>query len=209
MNLDAVNFDERGLVPVVIQDADSGEVLTLAWANREALERTLATGYTHLYSRSRRALWKKGETSGHVQELVEMRLDCDGDAVLYRVRPHGPACHTGARSCFFNPLGPEAAPPLGWVLEQVWRTVQDRIERKPEGSYVAKMHAAGLDRILKKIGEEAGEVIIAAKNPDASELAWEASDLLFHLLLTLAERGLSPADLARVLNERHQPAEDA
>ncbi|WP_457632151.1 bifunctional phosphoribosyl-AMP cyclohydrolase/phosphoribosyl-ATP diphosphatase HisIE [Oceanithermus desulfurans] len=209
MNLDAVKFDERGLVPVVIQDADSGEVLTLAWANREALERTLETRQTHLYSRSRQALWKKGETSGHVQELVEMRLDCDGDAVLYRVRPHGPACHTGARSCFFNPVTPETAPPLGGVLEQVWRTIQDRLEQRPEGSYVAKMHAAGLDRILKKIGEEAGEVIIAAKNPDPAELAWEASDLVFHLLLVLAERGLSPADLARVLSERHQPAEDA
>ncbi|ADR36757.1 phosphoribosyl-AMP cyclohydrolase; phosphoribosyl-ATP pyrophosphatase [Oceanithermus profundus DSM 14977] len=208
MNLDAVKFDERGLVPVVIQDADSGEVLTLAWANREALERTLQTGQTHLYSRSRQALWKKGETSGHVQDLVEMRLDCDGDAVLYRVRPHGPACHTGARSCFHNPVTPEATPPLGWVLEQVWRTIQDRLETMPEGSYVAKMHAAGLDRILKKIGEEAGEVIIAAKNPDAAELAWEASDLLFHLLLTLAERGLGPADLARVLSERHQPGSE-
>ncbi len=206
MNLDAVKFDERGLVPVVIQDAGSGEVLTLAWANREALERTLQTGQTHLYSRSRQALWKKGETSGHVQDLVEMRLDCDGDAVLYRVRPHGPACHTGARSCFHNPVTPEATPPLGWVLEQVWRTIQNRLETMPEGSYVARMHAAGLDRILKKIGEEAGEVIIAAKNPDDGELAWEASDLLFHLLLTLAERGLTPEDLARVLNERHQPA---
>jgi len=209
MNLDAVKFDERGLVPVVVQDADSGELLTLAWANREALERTLETGQTHLYSRSRQRLWKKGETSGHVQDLVEMRLDCDGDAVLYRVHPHGPACHTGKRSCFHNPVTAEAAPPLGWVLEQVWRTIRDRLETMPEGSYVAKMHAAGLDRILKKIGEEAGEVIIAAKNPDDGELAWEASDLLFHLLLTLAERGLEPADLARVLAERHQPAEDA
>lgn len=209
MNLDEVSFDERGLVPVIIQDADSGEVLTLAWANREALERTLETGRTHLYSRSRKKLWMKGETSGHVQELVEMRLDCDGDAVLYRVRPHGPACHTGARSCFFKTLTPEAAPPLGWVLEQVWRTIQERIETLPEGSYVAKMHTAGLDRILKKIGEEAGEVIIAAKNPDQSELVWEASDLLFHLLLTLAERGLKPGDLARMLAERHQPAGDA
>ncbi len=209
MNLDAVNFDERGLVPVVIQDADSGEVLTLAWANREALARTLQTGQTHLYSRSRQAPWKKGETSGHVQDLVEMRLDCDGDAVLYRVRPHGPACHTGARSCFHNPVTPETTPPLGWVLEQVWRTIQERLETMPEGSYVARMHDAGLDRILKKIGEEAGEVIIAAKNPDEAELAWEAGDLLFHLLLTLAERGLGPDDLARVLNERHQPAKDA
>ncbi|WP_457638075.1 bifunctional phosphoribosyl-AMP cyclohydrolase/phosphoribosyl-ATP diphosphatase HisIE [Oceanithermus sp.] len=205
MNLDDVKFDERGLVPVIIQDAASGEVLTLAWANREALEKTLETGQTHLYSRSRQKLWKKGETSGNVQDLVEMRLDCDADAVLYRVIPHGPACHTGARSCFHNPITPETTPPLGWVLEQVWRTIQDRLEKMPEGSYVARMHAAGLDRVLKKIGEEAGEVIIAAKNPDEGELAWEASDLLFHLMLVLAERGMNLGDLARVLNERHQP----
>lgn len=204
MNLDDVKFDERGLVPVIIQDADSGEVLTLAWANREALELTLETGQTHLYSRSRNQLWKKGETSGNVQDLVEMRLDCDADAVLYRVKPHGPACHTGARSCFHNPVTAETTPPLGWVLEQVWRTVQERIETMPEGSYVAKMHADGLDRILKKIGEEAGEVIIAAKNPGTDELAWEASDLLFHLMLVLAERGMTLDDLARVLSERHQ-----
>ncbi len=205
MNLNDVKFDERGLVPVIIQDAASGEVLTLAWANREALELTLKTGQTHLYSRSRGRLWKKGETSGNVQDLVEMRLDCDGDAVLYRVVPHGPACHTGARSCFHNPVTVEAAPPLGWVLEQVWRTIQKRLAEMPEGSYVARMHAAGLDRVLKKIGEEAGEVIIAAKNPGTDELAWEASDLLFHLMLTLAEKEMSLDDLARVLNERHQP----
>ena len=205
MNLDDVKFDERGLVPVIIQDADSGEVLTLAWANREALELTLKTGQTHLFSRSRNQLWKKGETSGNVQDLVEMRLDCDADAVLYRVKPHGPACHTGARSCFHNPVTTETTPPLGWVLEQVWRTIQERLETMPEGSYVAKMHADGLDRILKKIGEEAGEVIIAAKNQDSDELAWEASDLLFHLMLVLAERGMSLDDLAQVLNERHQP----
>ncbi|WP_457631165.1 bifunctional phosphoribosyl-AMP cyclohydrolase/phosphoribosyl-ATP diphosphatase HisIE [Oceanithermus sp.] len=205
MNLNDVKFDERGLVPVIIQDAASGEVLTLAWANREALELTLKTGQTHLYSRSRGRLWKKGETSGNVQDLVEMRLDCDGDAVLYRVVPHGPACHTGARSCFHNPVTAEAAPPLGWVLEHVWRTIQKRLAEMPEGSYVARMHAAGLDRVLKKIGEEAGEVIIAAKNPGTDELAWEASDLLFHLMLTLAEKEMSLDDLARVLNERHQP----
>ncbi len=205
MNLDSVKFNENGLVPVIIQDAASGEVLTLAWANREALELSLKHKQTYLFSRSRRELWKKGETSGNTQDLIEMRLDCDGDAVLYRVRPHGPACHTGARSCFFQPLSESAAPSFAEVVQTVWDTIQSRMKEKPQGSYVARLHEEGIDRILKKIGEEAGEVIIAAKNADSGELAWEATDLFFHLLLTLAERGLSPDTLAEVLHERHQP----
>lgn len=210
MNLGDVQFDERGLVPVVVQDAHTGEVLTLAYANREALAQTLLTGYSTFWSRSREELWVKGATSGNRQKVLEVVLDCDHDAVLYRVEPQGPACHTGARSCFHNPVpgalaeGPgERVPPLGEVLETVYRTIQQRLRDLPEGSYVAKMHQAGLDRVLKKVGEEAGEVIIAAKNADAGELSWEASDLLFHLLFTLAELGLSPDDLARVLWERH------
>ncbi|AEB12212.1 bifunctional phosphoribosyl-AMP cyclohydrolase/phosphoribosyl-ATP diphosphatase HisIE [Marinithermus hydrothermalis] len=206
MNLEEVKFDERGLVPVVVQDAESGQVLTLAYANREALERTLETGYSHFYSRSRQALWKKGETSGHVQEVLEVRLDCDGDAVLYRVRPRGPACHTGEVTCFHRALSDQAPhPPLGEVLERVYRQILERFAQQPEGSYVARLHREGLDRILKKVGEEAGEVIIAAKNADAEELAWEAADLVFHLLLVLAEAGLAPEDLARVLWARHKP----
>lgn len=206
MNLEEVKFDERGLVPVVVQDAESGQVLTLAYANREALERTLETGYSHFYSRSRQALWKKGETSGHVQEVLEVRLDCDGDAVLYRVRPRGPACHTGEVTCFPRALSDQAPPPpLGEVLERVYRQILERFAQQPEGSYVARLHREGLDRILKKVGEEAGEVIIAAKNADAEELAWEAADLVFHLLLVLAEAGLAPEDLARVLWARHKP----
>ncbi len=206
MNLEEVKFDERGLVPVVVQDAASGQVLTLAYANREALERTLETGYSHFYSRSRQALWKKGETSGHVQEVLEVRLDCDGDAVLYRVRPRGPACHTGEVTCFHRALSDQTPhPPLGEVLERVYRQILERFAQQPEGSYVARLHREGLDRILKKVGEEAGEVIIAAKNADSSELAWEAADLVFHLLLVLAEAGLTPEDLARVLWARHKP----
>ncbi|MER3445201.1 MAG: bifunctional phosphoribosyl-AMP cyclohydrolase/phosphoribosyl-ATP diphosphatase [Armatimonadota bacterium] len=210
MNLDDVQFDERGLVPVVVQDAHTGEVLTLAYANREALTQTLLTGYSTFWSRSRDELWVKGATSGNRQKVLEVVLDCDQDAVLYRVEPQGPACHTGAQSCFHNPVPgaqaeepDERVPPLGEVLETVYRTIRQRLRDLPEGSYVAKIHQAGLDRILKKIGEEAGEVIIAAKNADAGELSWEASDLLFHLLFTLAELGLSPDDLARVLWERH------
>ncbi|GEM85661.1 bifunctional phosphoribosyl-AMP cyclohydrolase/phosphoribosyl-ATP diphosphatase HisIE [Meiothermus granaticius] len=205
MNLDQVRFDERGLVPVIVQDAASGQVLTLAYANREALEQTLQTRRSTFWSRSRGELWVKGATSGNTQEVLEVRLDCDQDAVLYRVRPNGPACHTGAETCFHHPITPEAAPPLGEVLEKVYHTIRSRMAELPEGSYVAKLHQAGLDRVLKKIGEEAGEVILAAKNRDPQELRWEASDLLFHLLFTLAECELSPEDLAKALWERHRP----
>lgn len=206
MDLEAVRFDERGLVPVVVQDARTGEVLTLAYANREALEETLRTRRSTFYSRSRQALWRKGETSGHFQEVVEVLLDCDGDAVVYKVLPQGPACHTGERSCFHRPLLREsAAPGLGEVLERVYATIEERLRTLPEGSYVARLHRAGLDRILKKIGEEAGEVILAAKNHDKEELRHEAADLLFHLLLTLAEEGVGLEDLAETLWARHRP----
>jgi len=206
MDLEAVRFDERGLVPVVVQDARTGEVLTLAYANREALEETLRTRRSTFYSRSRQALWRKGETSGHTQQVVEVLLDCDGDAVVYRVLPQGPACHTGARTCFHRPLleGPKD---LGFVLGQVYATIEERLRTLPEGSYVAKLHRAGLDRILKKIGEEAGEVILAAKNGNPEEVRHEAADLLFHLLLTLKEAGVTPEDLARTLWDRHRPRE--
>ncbi|MGC8904616.1 bifunctional phosphoribosyl-AMP cyclohydrolase/phosphoribosyl-ATP diphosphatase HisIE [Thermus sp.] len=204
MDLSAVRFDEKGLVPVVVQDARTGEVLTLAYANREALEETLRTRRSTFYSRSRQALWRKGETSGHTQEVVEVLLDCDGDAVVYRVLPQGPACHTGERTCFHRALL-EGEKDLGFVAGQVYATILERLRTLPEGSYVARMHQAGLDRILKKIGEEAGEVILAAKNESPEELRHEAADLLFHLLLTLAELGLTPEDLARTLWERHKP----
>jgi phosphoribosyl-ATP pyrophosphohydrolase/phosphoribosyl-AMP cyclohydrolase len=204
MDLGQVRFDEKGLVPVVVQDARTGEVLTLAYANREALEETLRTRRSTFFSRSRGTLWRKGETSGNVQEVVEVLLDCDGDAVVYRVVPHGPACHTGERSCFHRPLL-EGEKDLGFVVGQVYATLQERLRTLPEGSYVARLHRAGLDRLLKKIGEEAGEVILAAKNQDPEELRHEAADLFFHLLLTLAELGLTPEDLARTLWARHRP----
>lgn len=206
MNLEQVRFNSDGLVPVIVQDAQSGQVLTLAWANREALERTIATGESYFYSRSRGELWHKGESSGNRQQVVEIMADCDQDAVIYRVVPDGPACHTGAESCFFESLAGESVPNLGEILTELERTIAARLINLPEGSYVAKMHQAGLDRILKKIGEEAGEVIIAAKNPDSAELIWEASDLLFHLVLTLQERGLTLAQIAAELERRHAPA---
>ena len=208
MTLDDVRFDERGLVPVVLADARTGDVLTLAWANREALQQTLDTRETVLFSRSRNALWRKGETSGNTQHVREVVLDCDGDAVLYRVDPKGPACHTGAASCFSAPLLNDERAREGAfarALQHVDAVLDARKAQPPEGSYVAKLFAGGVDRIGKKIGEEATEVVIAAKNDDSDELVWEASDLLFHLLVLLKERDVSLERIGEHLLQRAKP----
>ena len=200
MELAELKYDERGLVPVVIVDAANGEPLTLAWANREALERTQSTRETHLYSRSRAKLWRKGEESGNTQHVVQMLSDCDGDAVVYRVDPCGPACHTGERTCFHNELlplddGTNEVAAFVDALTHLRSVLKERKKASPETSYVAKLYAGGVDRIGKKIGEEATEVVIAAKNDDDEELVWEVSDLLFHLTVLLEHRGIS---LARI-----------
>jgi phosphoribosyl-AMP cyclohydrolase / phosphoribosyl-ATP pyrophosphohydrolase len=214
-NLESVTFDAAGLVPIITQEAGSKDVLMLAYANREALEKTLATGLAHYFSRSRNKLWQKGEESGHTQKIHSIRLDCDGDAILYTVDQTGPACHKLEHSCFHNSLLETEVKPetkigpanedtrIGPELEYVFATIQDRIRNPQEGSYVAKMHNAGIDRILKKIGEEAGEVIIAAKNNEKSELQLEVADLFFHTLFTMAEIGVSLEDVARELEGRH------
>ncbi len=223
-NLESVTFDATGLVPIITQEAGSKDVLMLAYANREALEKTLETGLAHYFSRSRNKLWQKGEESGHTQKVHSVRLDCDGDAILYTVDQTGPACHKLEHSCFHNSLLETEAKPetkidpanedtrigpanedtrIGPELEYVFATIQDRIRNPTEGSYVAKMHNAGIDRILKKIGEEAGEVIIAAKNNQKSELQLEVADLFFHTLFTMAEIGVSLEDVARELEGRH------
>jgi len=200
--LDAVRFDERGLVPVITQDALSGEVLMLAWADRAALERTLATREGTYFSRSRQSQWVKGATSGHTQRVVSVSLDCDADAVLYRVEQLGPACHTGERSCFHDALVEGDSDGLDGVLGRVYATIRERLGTLPEGSYVARLHAGGLDRVLKKVAEEAGEVLLEAKNGRREALAEEAADLLFHVLFALAEVGVTPGDVARVLESR-------
>ena len=204
MTLDDLGFDERGLIPVVTQDAESGEVLMFAWANREALEQTLATRQAHYFSRSRQALWRKGETSGHTQELLELRYDCDADALLYRVRQAGAACHTGERSCFYRSLTAEAPPSLAEVLALLERVVDARLADLPAGSYVAKLHERGLGYVAQKVIEEAGESAVAALEHKDTELAEEAADLLFHLTVLLRERGLALQDVARALAARHQ-----
>jgi len=197
---DALAFDAAGLIPVVVQDAGSGDVLMVAYANREALDRTAETGQAHFWSRSRSALWRKGETSGHGMRVREMRTDCDRDALLMVVDPAGPACHTGARTCF----GDESPTSAGMIGE-LQRVVAARAAASPEGSYTARLLAKGPDHVLKKIGEEATEVILAAKGESDERLAEEAADLLFHLQLALHERGVPVARALEVLKARRKP----
>jgi len=208
-----VKWDASGLAPVVIADAVTGAVLTLAYANREALDRTIATRSSWLWSRSRGELWNKGATSGNTQRVVSVSVDCDRDALLYRVVPSGPACHTGAASCFATTLpldGAEEAPDgaaFATALAALARTIVQRKQHPVEGSYTAKLFAGGVDRIAKKIGEEATEVVIAAKNADRVELVWETADLLYHALVLLAERGVSLDDVGAELSRRAKPTD--
>jgi phosphoribosyl-ATP pyrophosphohydrolase/phosphoribosyl-AMP cyclohydrolase len=206
--LAAVKWNAEGLAPVVLVDARTSAVLTVAYANREALEKTIATKSTWLYSRSRAELWNKGATSGNTQDVVAIAIDCDSDALLYRVIPHGPACHTGAATCFTDVValeGAEAAPSGAHFAEAMLAlasTIADRHANPPEGSYTAQLFAGGIDRIAKKIGEEATEVVIASKNEDRGELIWETSDLLYHTMVMLAERRVSLDEIGDELARR-------
>jgi phosphoribosyl-AMP cyclohydrolase / phosphoribosyl-ATP pyrophosphohydrolase len=201
---EGICYDEKGLVPVVAQDANTGEVLMLAYASREAVQKSIETGEAHYHSRSRGELWRKGETSGNTQRVVEVRLDCDGDALLYRVEPAGPACHTGERSCFFTSLqgSDEDAQDLGRTLGRLSETISGRRLEMPEGSYTAKLLERGTGYIAQKVGEEAVEVVVAAL--EDANLAEETADLLYHLLVLLEERGVGTEEVARVLDERHR-----
>ena len=204
MSLDTLTFDERGLIPVIAQDATSGEVLMLAYANREALDKTLQTRQAHYYSRSRSELWHKGATSGHFQNVTEVRFDCDEDAVLYRVEQTGAACHTGERSCFYRGLTEETSLSIGEVMELLERVIGERLDTLPEGSYVTRLHERGVGYTAQKVVEEAGETIVAALEHKNDDLLDEAADLLFHLTVLLKERGLSLAQVSAVLAARHK-----
>ncbi|WP_027956313.1 bifunctional phosphoribosyl-AMP cyclohydrolase/phosphoribosyl-ATP diphosphatase HisIE [Halobacillus kuroshimensis] len=206
MNINEVKFDEQGLVPAIVQDERSKEVLTLAYMNKESLEKTLKIGETVFYSRSRKELWHKGETSGNTQQVKQIKYDCDQDALLVQVIPAGPACHTGSYSCFSETLSgeqTEAKENRYAILDELQSVLAERKSLLPEDSYTSKLFQEGVDRIAKKIGEEAGEVIIAAKNDDPAEMALESADLLFHLLMILTDRGVPLDDVLRVLEERH------
>lgn len=190
-------FDREGLVPVVVQDMDSGAVLMLAYANQQALDHTRASGRAHFYSRSRGELWDKGKSSGQVLSVVRILEDCDQDAVLYQVQAPKGACHTGDFSCFGD------SDPLPAELGRLWATLSQRIsDADADASYTRRLYASGLDRVLRKIGEEAGEVIIACKGGHPTEVAEEASDLVYHLWVALLAAGVPLTDVAAVLNRR-------
>ncbi len=180
-SVDDVKFDQNGLIPAIVQDVKTGKVLMLAYMNRESLEKTIETGTTWFWSRSRKELWNKGATSGNIQRVEEIVLDCDNDAILIKVNQEGVACHTGNYTCFYR-QNHEVTP---YILSEVYKVILERKRTLPEGSYVAKKMKEGLDRILKKIGEEASELIIAAKNQNEKEIIYEMADLIFHSLMVL------------------------
>jgi phosphoribosyl-ATP pyrophosphohydrolase/phosphoribosyl-AMP cyclohydrolase len=207
-----IKFDERGLVPAIVQDANTLEVLTLAYMNKESLERSLAENETWFWSRSRKSLWHKGETSGNKQRVVDVTVDCDYDAVRVLVNPEGPACHTGAQTCFHNQLqeGSKGAAPesskadLGEVLSRIYVVIESRKRERPEGSYTTYLFDQGLDKILKKVGEECAETIIAAKNDDRQALVNESADLLYHLLVLFVQKGVTLDEVQRELLGRRE-----
>jgi phosphoribosyl-ATP pyrophosphohydrolase/phosphoribosyl-AMP cyclohydrolase len=194
-----IKFDEQGLIPAIVQHAKTRAVLTLAFMNRESLARTLETNETWFWSRSRKALWHKGATSGNTQRVVSLSLDCDRDAIVVLVEPAGPACHTGAVSCFDDLPKHDR---LGPLLDQLYELIQSRERERPSGSYTTYLFDAGIDKILKKVGEESAETIIAAKNEERPRLVAEVSDLLYHLLVLLVARGVSLDEIAEELGER-------
>lgn len=206
-----IKFNADGLVPAIIQEYSTKEVLMMAYMNQEALEQTLATGKTWFWSRSRRKLWNKGETSGHFQRVLEIAYDCDADTLLIQVEQQGVACHTGAKSCFFNEIrfrqeGEEVAGKSGVVgpkvLQEVFEVIKQRQAERPEGSYTTYLFNKGIDKILKKVGEEAAEVIIASKNDNQEEITYEAADLMYHLMVALAHHNLTLEDIYRELAKR-------
>lgn len=210
--IESIRWNEQGLVPAIVQDADSGQVLMMAYMNRESLAQTLEIGQTVFWSRSRQELWHKGMTSGNTQDVVSIHADCDQDTLLVKVRPAGPACHTGAVSCFFNPLTAdthqftqmdhvkESAMP--GILKRVFDIIEDRKATPKPDSYTNHLLDAGEDEIVKKIGEEAVEVILAAKSQGDDRLAEELADLTYHCLVLLASKGMTPDDVAAELERR-------
>ena len=202
-DLSAIRYDARGLVPAIAQDAYTGEVLMLAYMNAESLQATLDSGYATYYSRSRQELWRKGATSGHLQRVIRLSYDCDADAILLQVDQTGPACHTGRRSCFFNPVISGDMPATAAILDGIEKTVADRAANPRPGSYTNYLLDKGAEKICKKVGEEATETVIAAMKGDGDALAGEAADLLYHLIVLLYRQGVSLRDVWEVLKKRH------
>ena len=213
VDIDKIKFDEKGLIPAIVQE-ESGQVLMLAYMNEESLQKTIETGYTHFYSRSRQSLWKKGETSGNVQKVQALYYDCDGDTLLVKVHQTGVACHTGTYSCFSGRrlddnnnlpavIDNQPKEDLSLVLYELYSVIKDRQRHPVEGSYTNYLFIKGQDKILKKVGEEAVETILASKNDDRDNIIYEMGDLWYHCLVLLAWHGMKPEDLfAELMNRR-------
>ena len=202
IDIETLKFDENGLIPAIVQDWRSKEVLTLAYMNRESLKISMEKGLTCFWSRSRKCLWLKGETSGNYQHIVSITADCDRDALTVLVRPDGPACHTGTRSCFTNEVW-ESETEHPFSLEMLMEQIEGRKTEKKEGSYTTYLFEKGLDKILKKVGEECTEVIVAGKGGDKAETIFEISDLAYHVMVLMVEMGIEPKDIFAQLASRH------
>ena len=202
VNLDELKFDEKGLIPAVVVDVYSREVLTVAYMNRESLQISMDEGRTCFWSRSRQELWRKGETSGNVQRIAEIIADCDRDALVVLVEKDGPACHTGAESCFHNPLW-ESETLHDFTLDGLMNLIRGRKTEPKEGSYTSYLFEKGMDKMMKKVGEESTEVIIAAKDQDKKETIYEIADLVYHVMVVMVEMGISIEDITRELASRH------
>lgn len=200
--IDDIKFDEKGLVPAVVVDYLNKKVLMLAYMNRESLEVSLREGRTCFWSRSRRELWRKGETSGNIQEIVDITADCDRDTLVIQVKKAGPACHLGTESCFVDRLY-ESDTLRDFSLDSLYELIESRKTEGKEGSYTTYLFEKGLDKILKKVGEECTEVIIAAKGNDKAETIYEVSDLVYHVMVMMAEMGISNEDILKELSSRH------
>ena len=201
MDINKLKFDEKGLIPAIVVDDETGKVLTLDYMNKESLMISMEKGLTCFWSRSRQALWLKGETSGNYQHIVSITADCDCDALEVRVKKDGPACHLGTDSCFHNPIYGEAAEKF--QLEGLYQLLQGRKKELPEGSYTTYLFQKGLDKILKKVGEECTEVIIAGKADDKAETIYEIADLTYHVMVLMVQMGISVEDIRRELASRH------
>ncbi|MDB5085591.1 MAG: bifunctional phosphoribosyl-AMP cyclohydrolase/phosphoribosyl-ATP pyrophosphatase [Bacilli bacterium] len=209
----ALRFTADGLIPAIVQDVATREVLMMGWMNRESLRLTIESGQVWFWSRSRQELWHKGASSGHTQQVVKLSYDCDGDTLLVEVHPAGPACHTGETSCFFNTViggsaaAAETSAPRLSIITELIDTIDKRFIERPAGAYTTYLFDKGTDKIVKKIGEEATEVVVAAKNRDANELVCEASDLFYHTLVLLRNEGVSFSDVLGELERRHGTAD--
>ena len=203
LNIDELKFDRDGLIPAIVTDADTGKLLTLAYMNRESLAVTLTRRLTCFFSRSRQELWLKGETSGNYQHVVSVTADCDRDALEVRVRPEGPACHTGSESCFTAPVFENEEETGRFSLDTLYKLIEGRKTEKKEGSYTTYLFEKGIDKILKKVGEECTEVIIAGKADDRRETVYEIADLTYHVLVLMVEMGIPLEEIHRELASRH------